>query len=108
MNKHKEAIEEAFEEAFESIEEAFEILERCKFILWDSSEWREMLSGVVQKATPKKPVLLPLEGFSAEDASVLSCPCCKESITNVWSRAEYKPQYCHFCGQRLDWSDKNE
>lgn len=93
MNKHKEAIEEAFES-----------LEHCEFILWDSSEWSDMLREVVQKATPKIPVLLPLKGLSAEYASVLSCPCCKESITNVWSRAEYKPQYCHYCGQKLSWS----
>ncbi len=34
---------------------------------------------------------------------VLSCPMCNKPITNVWSRAEYKPKFCHYCGQRLKW-----
>lgn len=38
--------------------------------------------------------------------SHLSCPNCKSSIVNVWNKAEYKPKYCHYCGQKLDWSDK--
>lgn len=34
-----------------------------------------------------------------------SCPLCKRPIVNVWSRADYKPMFCHYCGQKLDWGD---
>lgn len=36
----------------------------------------------------------------------LTCPTCGNPVTNVWSRAEYKPNYCHYCGQKFDWEEK--
>lgn len=36
---------------------------------------------------------------------ILCCPSCKRRIVNVWSRADYKPIYCHCCGQKFDWED---
>lgn len=65
----------------------------------------EMLKPLVEKATPKKPILKAMEGYSAEVASHLVCPSCGKPIVNVWSSAEYKPRYCHYCGQALDWSE---
>nr|DAO53807.1 MAG TPA: Transcription initiation factor IIE, alpha FINGER, Transcription [Caudoviricetes sp.] len=35
----------------------------------------------------------------------LCCPSCKRPIVNVWNRVDYKPIYCHVCGQKLDWED---
>ena len=60
---------------------------------------------LLEKATPKKPILEAMRGFGDEIASHLVCPVCKMPIVNVWSRKEYRPRYCHVCGQRLDWSD---
>lgn len=57
------------------------------------------------KATPKNPVSEAMPGFTADQASHLVCPGCKQSIVNVWSQSKYHPQYCHYCGQALDWSD---
>lgn len=65
----------------------------------------EILHGLCEKATPKKPELKALSGFSLYEASASVCPCCQERIVNVWSRAEYKPNYCHYCGQAIDWSE---
>lgn len=60
---------------------------------------------LLEKATPKKPIFEAMRGFGDEIASHLVCPVCKIPIVNVWSRKEYRPRYCHVCGQRLDWSE---
>lgn len=60
--------------------------------------------AIVQKALEKQ---IPKKGFMIGDdySSVLSCPNCRNPIVNVWNRSEYKPNYCHYCGQKLDWSN---
>lgn len=78
----------------------------CDYQRDKNDEYKDILQELVDKATPKKPILKAMEGFSAEVASHLVCPSCGKPITNVWSCAEYKPRYCHYCGQRLDWSDE--
>jgi len=58
-----------------------------------------VLQELVEKATPKK-------GVDKEDnfgGKKLSCPKCNKPIVNVWSKSDYKPNYCHYCGQALDW-----
>ena len=54
----------------------------------------------LEKQIPKKGIMIG-DNYS----SILSCPNCRKPIVNVWSRSEYKPNYCHYCGQKLDWSD---
>lgn len=66
-----------------------------------------VLQKLVDRATPAKPQMRAMEGFRLYEASVQVCPCCKELIINVWTRAEYQPNYCHYCGQALDWSDSD-
>lgn len=66
------------------------------------------LRELEDKATPKKPEKESYPGFDAEIASELVCPCCRKPIVNVWSKADYKPQYCHCCGQALDWRGEQE
>ena len=56
--------------------------------------------GAISQSRP-----FELNPISDEIASHLVCPVCKMPIVNVWSRKEYRPRYCHVCGQRLDWSD---
>lgn len=74
----------------------------------ENLEHLKLLQELIDKATPKKVVMEAMDGFSAEEASHLVCPCCEKPIVNVWSKVEYKPNYCHYCGQRLDWGDDNE
>lgn len=65
----------------------------------------EILGELVDTATPKEPLSVAMTGYFKEEASHLVCPNCKQSIVNVWSHIEYKPKYCHYCGQSLDWSE---
>ena len=55
---------------------------------------------VLEKQIPKNGIMI---GY--EYSSVLSCPNCRMPIINVWNKREYKPNYCHYCGQALDWRD---
>ena len=61
---------------------------------------KSVLQELVDKATPKKPV-----GFTADQASRLVCPTCKQPTINVWSQLEFRPRHCYYCGQALDWGD---
>lgn len=52
---------------------------------------------------------LPTEPMDKEIAlgdRTLACPSCGKTIVNVWNKADYKPNYCHYCGQRFDWGKK--
>ena len=62
-----------------------------------------MAVKALEKQIPKKSVLAAMDGFKPEYAATLLCPTCSNQIVNVWSRADYKPKYCHYCGQALDW-----
>lgn len=65
------------------------------------------LEELVKKATPKKPIAEAMPDFTADMASQLVCPRCKQPIVNVWSQQEYQPRYCHYCGQELDWGKED-
>lgn len=54
----------------------------------------------LEKQIPKKGIMIG-DNYS----SILSCPNCRKPIANVWNIAKYEPNYCHYCGQALDWSD---
>lgn len=56
----------------------------------------------LEKQKPKKPIDLD-DGAGFHDR-VLSCHSCKAPVTNVWSNRDYKPHFCHYCGQRYDWN----
>lgn len=43
---------------------------------------------------------------STNEDRYLGCPNCEKPITNVWSSRVYRPHFCHFCGQPLDWERK--
>lgn len=55
----------------------------------------------LEKQMPKKGIMI-----GDDYSSVLSCPNCRKPIVNVWNIAKYEPNYCHYCGQALDWSDE--
>ena len=79
----------------------------CMPLAWQIQIYKAegILQELVDKATPKKSVMKNMQGFDKEVASQLVCPCCKQPIVNVWSVAKYQPNYCHFCGQALEWED---
>ena len=61
----------------------------------------EFIKTAIEKQIPKKPVLHQDE-YYYEDFTLV-CPNCAKQIVNVWSKREYKPRFCHYCGQALDW-----
>lgn len=75
---------------------AEEVAQEADKVLIDKSEYEKL----TKKQISQKPIMI-----GDEYSSVLSCAGCKQPIVNVWNRAEYKPQYCHYCGQRLDWGN---
>lgn len=62
-------------------------------------EYKEVVCKALEKQIPKKPLNQKCGIFDFN----LICPECKNRIVNVWSKREYKPNYCHYCGQALDW-----
>ena len=84
-----------------NIQEAFAII--ANEMPYESGVINEALKTVenaVKKQIPKKPIKQEYDFFDFK----LVCPECKNSIVNVWSKVEYKPNYCHYCGQALDWN----
>lgn len=61
----------------------------------------------IDKQEPKKPVWQTVAGYTAEEARELSCPRCACPAVSQFVR-QLRPNYCHHCGQRLDWSDTQE
>lgn len=96
MNKHQEALNE---------------LSRFTVQWADCSNARRVSQELVDKvphyekleakAKPMKPT--PLFDNKYSDDRTLCCTACGRPIKNVWTTAEYKPNYCHYCGQALDW-----
>lgn len=65
----------------------------------------EIAIEALEKQIPRKPTEKVQEGFDFEVAHCLVCSYCNAPIVNVWSKVEYKPKFCHYCGQALDWSE---
>lgn len=59
---------------------------------------------LTKRATPTQPVHLPDKGHDEHMTYHLCCRSCSSPIINVWNSKEYKPKYCHYCGQAIDWS----
>lgn len=57
--------------------------------------------GILKRAIPKEPVWL--EDSLGYGERVLCCPNCRKPITNAWNSRLYEPNYCHYCGQSLEW-----
>ena len=75
-------------------------------MLGDSEQMKyakQIAIEALEKQIPKKPLKQECDFFDFN----LVCPECKNRILNVWNKREYKPNYCHYCGQALDWSDNN-
>jgi hypothetical protein len=69
-----------------------------------NTEWCNILQELVDKETPKKPIIRGLSGVA-----IHTCPVCnKELIVTNDEIVIYKTKtnYCDECGQRLDWGDE--
>lgn len=66
-----------------------------------SAEEMKVAIEALEKQIPKKPLKQEIEFFDFR----LVCPECEQPIARLFNKREYKPKYCHNCGQRIDWSD---
>jgi len=90
-------------------QEAYERLTRRDYKYADTEsvyEDLESLRPLVERATQKEPISKAVKGFDEEVSSHLVCPNCGQPIVHVWRTEDYKPNYCHYCGQALKWSEK--
>lgn len=68
-----------------------------------SVEEMKVAIEALEKQIPKKPLEQQI-GFCGFR---LVCPECEQPIARYFNKREYKPKYCHNCGQALDWSECN-
>ena len=59
----------------------------------------EKFKTLKEKNEPKKPYS---DQNGLLDAKMWHCPVCKKEVISDWNR-ELENDYCHNCGQRLDW-----
>ncbi len=92
-----------YQEALDYLVDNIEMLNRHSdgsFCQPNSS--KNILQKLINKATPKKPLLAFVDGVTADGSIVqrtaLVCPSCKSFLVE-------KQKYCHSCGQAIDWSE---
>ena len=87
-------------------EEAIKTVHCCMHIGDDIIlQARDMAIIALEKQIPKKPVEREIDTCLSEmPTKTLSCPNCNKQIVNVWNKDGYNPNFCHYCGQALDWS----
>lgn len=89
----------------QTLEQFLKVLNTNAYLgIFECSDMENAISAL-EKQIPKKPTEKAQEGFDFEVAHCLVCSYCNAPIVNVWSKAEYKPKFCHYCGQALDWSE---
>ena len=97
MSKYQRALDELFDWAIDNVKEHHD-LEKTYL-----DEEKKSLQELVDKATPKN--LLEEE---IGNIIHLHCPNCKRVVTHETEggrRYITKHNYCHKCGQALDWSE---
>lgn len=91
MSKYKEALER--------------IKKHCPTLFAEVVKDLAILQELVNKETPKKPYY---EGDGYADGvmvyDVARCPNC-DNVFEEYENNGWGENYCHNCGQRLDWSD---
>lgn len=67
------------------------------------------LQELVGKETPKEPILYT-DVIHGEEENVYECPKCGSFLgyENECKEEYYQSLYCSGCGQRLDWSKKQD
>lgn len=69
----------------------------------------EGLQELVDKETPKEPILYT-DVIHGEETNVYQCPKCSSFLgyEEECKEEEYQSLYCSGCGQKLDWSKKQD
>ena len=95
MNKYQKALETIFEYNTDECESFDDYMECTYNNTCYIHKSYMLLQKLVNKATPKKATPFPNSSYYN------ICPKCKITL-------EFKPEYCHNCGQALDWSGEDE
>lgn len=69
----------------------------------------ERLQELVDKETPKEPILYT-DVIHGEEKNIYQCPKCSSFLgyEEECKEEEYQSLYCSGCGQKLDWSKKQD
>lgn len=89
--------------------EAKEVLVRAKIQFGRSNGKTIFVKAIIKaiQGIEKQLKKMPIDVKTTMGDNVLCCPDCKRPIVNVWSKADYKPHHCHFCGQALNWEESD-
>lgn len=72
----------------------------------------EILKDRLEKQRAKKPLGADLHGKTSGNIHNWVCPTCKKFLANRRRATEahnnFIPSYCPVCGQKIDWSIKND
>lgn len=80
---------------------AFKSISDNQYQYGSDEDW-ELMEKLVDKETPKKPVIdLDEDGEPYLPRGVKLCPVCDEYV-----HKKYNDYYCGNCGQKLDWSEE--
>lgn len=97
-----------------TVERAIEILNPDAAVVWKAYDGKDMercdeacrmACVALNKQIPKKPIEKEVAGVSMNGFSMIGykykgqCPKCKLIVS------QFLGNYCHHCGQALDWSD---
>lgn len=61
----------------------------------------EIATSAIGKQIPKNPIQRTFINDSGVEGYYYICPCCGREYYGIYSEANF----CHDCGQALDWSD---
>lgn len=71
----------------------------CAILLYDNGGTVEEFKALKEKNVAKKPYL---NRKGLLDVKMWHCPVCKKEVASDWNR-DLANDYCHNCGQKLDW-----
>lgn len=79
-----------------------EYIKALEDLLIDHQAQAVTIKSLSEKNTAKEGVEVQDNEFQGDIH--LSCPNCLNPIINViWLKGKYRPNYCHYCGQKLKW-----
>ena len=104
MNKYQDALNEIHSLALPSSEDAYE--HRSMYL----QERYDLLQELIDKATPKKPMLnhiaTKFDKLIGQQTTYI-CPECRNAcLVKCAPNGRNQNNYCYDCGQALDWSDE--
>lgn len=80
-------------------DELSEIMDNSNFLLDSNNKYDMKIYGLLKKQIPKKPFV---------DDDWYDCPTCGRALSLGHRKLiDHKYEYCRYCGQCIDWSEKN-